>query len=119
MDFTVWYRTDGKHGQNNGTLAVDGQQVTFTGKHGTTDMSHVLELGSKKVGLYGQMWAAIRYEEDGAPHNAYFADRRILGWKGMLGGNKAIVDALRAAFPQAPPSPPGGYTSSCFWSSTT
>ena len=23
MDFTVWYRTDGKHGQNNGTLAVD------------------------------------------------------------------------------------------------
>ena len=108
MDFTVWYRTDGKHGQNNGTLTVDGQTVTFTGKNGTTDMSHVLELGRKKVGLYGQQWAAIRYDEGGTPQNAYFADRRLLGWKGMLGGNQAIVDALRAASPDAPQSPPAG-----------
>jgi hypothetical protein len=109
MEFTVWHRTDGKHGQNNGKLTVgDDGTVTYEDKHGTVAMSPILMLGHKKIGAYGQSWVALQYLRDGQPTNAYFTDRRMLGWKGMLGGNTAITDALRAAAPDAPAAPPAG-----------
>jgi len=109
MDFTVWWREDGRHGQRNATLTVDGDTIVCTAKDGAVDMSRVLMIGKKRIGAYGQQWPALQYADgEGRPVNAYFGDRRLLGWKGMLGGNDAIGGALRAARPDAPQAPIGG-----------
>ena len=41
-------------------------------------------------------WVKVEYGDGSAPSSAYFADGSLLGWGGILGGTKRILDAIRA-----------------------
>jgi hypothetical protein len=99
----VWYRsTPGSRIEDRGTVTVDGGTFSFAGKKGTV-AGRVLAAGTRSAGFNN--WVKATYEADGGQGEAFFLVKDLLGWAGMLGGNKELREALEAA---AQENSPGG-----------
>ncbi len=95
MQKNVWYRsTPGSRIEDRGTVTVEGATFTFAGKKGTV-AGRVLSAGTRPAGFNN--WVKATYEADGGQGDAFFLVKDMLGWAGMLGGNKELREALEAA----------------------
>jgi hypothetical protein len=95
MTKNVWYRsTPGSRIEDRGTVTVEGGSLTFAGKKGTV-AGRVLQAGTRSAGFSN--WVKATYEADGAQGDAFFLVRDLLGWGGLIGGNKELREALEAA----------------------
>jgi len=56
--------------------------------------------GTRSAGFNN--WIKATYETEGETREAFFLVKDILGWGGMLGGNKELREALEAAAQQNP-----------------
>jgi hypothetical protein len=91
----VWYRsTPGSRIEDRGTLTVEGATFSFAGKKGTVE-GRVLQAGTRSFGFNN--WVKATYEADGQTREAFFLVKDLLGWGGMLGGNKELREALETA----------------------
>src|SRR6266496_1009168 len=101
MEWKVWYRPDGAEGvgptrqQDSGTLTIDETSAVFEGKKKRISFDRIRSVGRQRISLW-LIWADIEYEESGEVHHAYFGDRRMLGWGGILGSNTKIAEAAAA-----------------------
>jgi hypothetical protein len=96
-DWKVWYQPHGKFGRRyfSGSLSIREREAVFTGKKETFTISHAKVVGPKMIGM--NSWIHVAYEDGGEPKDAYFLDRKMLGWSGMLGGNETMGQELAAA----------------------
>jgi len=100
MTKNVWYRsTPGSRIEDRGTVTVEGGTLTFAGRKGTVT-GRVLSAGNRSVGFSN--WVKATYESDGRQGEAFFLVKDMLGWSGMLGGNKELREALEAAAQENP-----------------
>jgi hypothetical protein len=91
----VWYRsTPGSRIEDRGTVTVDDGAFRFAGKKRTV-AGRVVAAGTRPAGFNN--WVKATYEADGGESDAFFLVRDLLGWAGMLGGNKELREALEAA----------------------
>src|SRR3954447_3442635 len=95
MTKNVWYRsTPGSRIEDRGTVTVEGGTFTFAGKKGNV-AGRVLAAGTRSAGFNN--WVKATYETEGETREAFFLVKDLLGWAGMLGGNKELREALEAA----------------------
>ncbi|MFL5891320.1 MAG: hypothetical protein ACJ75I_01110 [Solirubrobacterales bacterium] len=95
MTKNVWYRsTPGSRIEDRGTVNVEGGNFRFAGKKGTVT-GRVLAAATRSAGFNN--WIKATYEADGQTREAFFLVKDLLGWGGMLGGNKELREALEAA----------------------
>jgi hypothetical protein len=95
MTKNVWYRsTPGSRIEDRGTVTVEGRTFSFAGRKGTV-AGRVLEAGTRSAGFNN--WVKATYEADGGTREAFFLVKDLLGWAGMLGGNRELREALEAA----------------------
>jgi hypothetical protein len=91
----VWYRsTPGSRIEDRGTVTVENGTLSFAGKKGTVS-GRVRSAETRSVGFSN--WVRAHYEADGETREAYFLVKDLLGWSGMLGGNRELKEALQAA----------------------
>jgi hypothetical protein len=104
MTTRVWYRSSAGMGipayedrgeliALHGTLRFDGKKQSISGQ--------IRSVGRKQMGT--NRWVHVQYDSDGESRDAYFMDSGLLGWAGVLGGNKRLAAALTA---QKGPLPP-------------
>jgi hypothetical protein len=102
MTKNVWYRsTPGSRIEDRGTVTVEGGNLSFAGKKGSVS-GRVLAAGTRSAGFNN--WVKATYETGGETREAFFLVKDMLGWAGMLGGNKE----LRLALEQAAQASPAG-----------
>jgi hypothetical protein len=95
MTKKVWYRsTPGSRIEDRGTVTVEGGAFSFAGRKGTV-AGRVHWAGTRSAGFNN--WVKATYEADGQSRDAFFLVKDLLGWGGMLGGNKELREALEAA----------------------
>jgi len=106
MEFKVWYHTEAKQvgfGYKTGTLRVEPGNTRLETNDGTIEIAPIQSVGRRFVSLWLK-WVEVHYGERGE-QQLFMGDRRVLGWAGIFGGNKAIEEALRVAPGEAPPAP--------------
>jgi hypothetical protein len=93
----VWYQPHAKFGRryHSGTLTIEPGRATFAGKKDTFTIERARAIDRQSVGM--NTWIHVGYEEGGEPRDAYFLDRRMLGWSGILGGNDKLLAELEEA----------------------
>jgi hypothetical protein len=95
MTKNVWYRsTPGSRIEDRGSVTVEGGTFSFTGKKGTV-AGRVLQAGTRSAGFNN--WVKATYQADSGTREAFFLVKDMLGWAGMLGGNRELREALEAA----------------------
>jgi len=95
MTKNVWYRsTPGSWIEDRGALTVEDGTLTFTGKKGAIS-GQVRSAATRSVGFSN--WIKATYEADGETREAFFLVKDLLGWAGMLGGNRELRESLEAA----------------------
>jgi hypothetical protein len=95
VEKNVWYRsTPGSRIEDRGTVTVDGGTFTFSGKKGNVT-GRVLAAGTRPAGFNN--WVKATYEAEGETREAFFLIKDLLGWGGMLGGNRELREALEEA----------------------
>jgi hypothetical protein len=103
----VWYRsTPGSRIEDRGTVTVEGGTLSFTGRKGALS-GRVTAATTRSAGFSN--WVKATYETDGESREAFFLVKDLLGWGGMLGGNRELREALEAAaqLDSAGHQPPG------------
>lgn len=58
-------------------------------------IDHATAIERRMVGM--NTWIRVTYDSGGEAREALFLDRRMLGWKGILGGNDTLLAALQEA----------------------
>ncbi|MBA3717915.1 MAG: hypothetical protein H0W87_06790 [Actinobacteria bacterium] len=93
----VWYQPHDKFGRRyfSGDLTIDSGLATFEGKKETIRIDSVRAIDRKIVGMNN--WIHVAYDSGAEAREAYFLDRRMLGWSGILGGNDKLLAELREA----------------------
>ena len=100
----IWYLPDeSRWGDGNllafrdvGRLIVSDDSIEFQGKK-----QRVLITGIKRISFGKQGrdfindWVKIEYEAEQKAATAFFADGGLLGWGGLLGGTKKILEAVQ------------------------
>jgi hypothetical protein len=96
-EWKVWYQSTPKLGRRyyTGDLSIRPREVVFRGKKETFTLSRAKMIGPKMLGM--KTWVHVAYEDGGAEKEAYFLDRRMLGWSGILGGNDRLRQELGEA----------------------
>jgi hypothetical protein len=96
-DWKVWYQPTAKFGRRyfSGDLRIEPGQATFTGKKETFTIHDARMIEPKMVGM--STWVHVTYEDGGEEKDAYFLDRKMLGWSGILGGNDRLRQELGEA----------------------
>ena len=84
-------------------MTVEGGTLNFAGKKGNV-AGQVLSATTRPAGFNN--WIKATYESEGETREAFFLIKDLLGWGGMLGGNKELRQALEAA---ARGNPTGGH----------
>lgn len=102
----VWYRSGPLGGgeltmkamQDTGTLTVEPGEITFVGKKsGTVELRDLKRVTAGRAGRdLVNRWVTV---EHGDGQVAMFVDGGMLGWRGILGGNKKLRAAVEAAVP--------------------
>jgi|SRR5215212_6982724 len=107
MTKNVWYRsTPGSRIEDRGTITVEGGTLAFNGRKGSA-AGRVLAATTRSAGFNN--WVKATYEAEGESREAFFLVKDLLGWGGMLGGNKELREALEAAARQnSAGDPPSG-----------
>lgn len=78
--------------RDSGRLVVENASLVFEGKKDRVDISDVQRISFGKRGRdFVNNWVKIEYGEG---RTAFFADGRWLGWAGIFGGTRAILDAV-------------------------
>jgi len=105
MTKNVWYRsTPGNVIEDRGTVTVEGGTLSFAGKKWSVN-GRVTSAAMRSVGF--KNWIKATYEADGETQEAFFLIKDLLGWGGLLGGNKELREALEAAAQENSTSDPG------------
>jgi hypothetical protein len=95
MTKNVWYRSKpGNVIEDRGPVTVEGDTLSFKGKKGMVT-GRVLSAETRSVGF--KNWIKATYEAEGETREAFFLVKDLLGWGGMLGGNRELREALEAA----------------------
>jgi len=76
-------------------LTISPGRARFEGKKETFDIDTVRAIDRKMVGL--NTWVHVAYDAGWEVRDAYFLDRRMLGWAGILGANDKLVAELEEA----------------------
>ncbi|HEY0070427.1 MAG TPA: hypothetical protein VGE04_10710 [Chloroflexia bacterium] len=99
---SVWYRWKPKKlwnlfaPQGVGTLRISRSYIYYSGRAHSVliPISDINRISMGKQGAdFINKWVKIEY---GAGKVAYFADGRFLGWRGILGGTRRLLDRLTA-----------------------
>jgi hypothetical protein len=98
----VWYRSSAGVGipayEDRGELAIEQGTIKFAGKKQSVS-GRIRSVGRQQMGM--NRWVHVRYENDGKTRDSYFMDSGLLGWAGILGGNKRLAEKLEASSPPA------------------
>jgi hypothetical protein len=96
-EWKVWYQPHDKFGRRYfaGRLTVAPGLARFAGKKETITIDNTTGIDRKMVGM--STWIHVAYDAGGEARDAYFLDRRMLGWSGILGGNDKLFTELREA----------------------
>jgi hypothetical protein len=97
---SVWYRCKPKRlwtlfaPQGVGTLRVSRSYIYYSGR-GQSVLIPISDISRISMGKQGtdfiNKWVKVEY---GRGKIAYFADGRFLGWRGIFGGTRALLDRL-------------------------
>lgn len=94
MTERVWFRsTEGSKIEDRGTLTIAEGAFRFEGRKGTAS-GPIRSARKRPVGFTN--WVLIQYDEDGEQRDAYFVCSRLLGWIGILGANRRLLEAAEA-----------------------
>jgi hypothetical protein len=96
-EWKVWYQPHAKFGRRyfSGTLTVAPGLARVEGKKDTVTIDNARVVDRRIVGMNN--WIHVGYDEAGEERDAYFLDRRMLGWSGILGANEKLQAELREA----------------------
>ncbi|MBC8490606.1 MAG: hypothetical protein H8D45_31710 [Bacteroidetes bacterium] len=98
---TVWYLPEKNRWRNmnmlamrdSGTLVVKDDSMEFNGKKEKVQIAYVRRISYGKQGKdFVNNWVKIEYQDG---KTAFFADGSWLGWGGIFGGTKKILEAVR------------------------
>ena len=79
--------------RDSGTLVVNEDSLEFTGKKEKVSITGVKRVSYGKQGRdFANNWVKIEYQDG---ETAYFADSSLLGWGGIFGGTKKILNAVQ------------------------
>jgi len=82
--------------QDVGKLTVSDSHLEFKGDQQTIVIDRIRRVSYGKQGRdFINNWVKVEYEEAGSCHRAFFADGGSLGWDGILGGTKRILEAIK------------------------
>ena len=100
-EWKVWFQPHDKFGRRyfSGRLTIAPGLARFAGKKDTVTIENARAIERKMIGM--NTWIHVAYDAGGEARDAYFLDRRMLGWSGMLGGNDKLLDELREALQPA------------------
>ena len=105
----VWYRSKPigaaeltmKAMEDRGLLTVEPGRLVFQGRKQTVEITGVTEVFSANHGRdFINRWITVSY---GGGKTALFVDGSLLGWGGILGGNKRLRRAIEEAVGLAQP----------------
>ena len=96
-EWKVWYQPHDKFGRRyfSGQLTISPGLARFVGKKETIVIDNARAIDRKIVGMNN--WIHVAYDVAGEARDAYFLDRRMLGWSGILGGNAKLRAELQEA----------------------
>ena len=91
----VWYRSSAgwfsiPAFERRGSLTIENGTIWFAGKEQGFS-GRIRSVARKRMGM--NRWVHVRYETDGEVRDAYFLDSGLLGWAGVLGGNRRLAEA--------------------------
>lgn len=79
--------------RDTGTLAVSEDSLEFNGKKEKVQITNIGRISYGKQGRdFVNNWVKIEYQDG---KTAFFADGSWLGWGGIFGGTKAILNAIQ------------------------
>ena len=79
--------------RDSGTLIVRDDSLEFKGKKETVHITDIQKVSFGKQGRdFINNWVKIEYLDG---RKAFFADGSCLGWGGLFGGTRKILDAVR------------------------
>jgi len=82
--------------RDTGQLVLHDKSMEFRGKKETVVITRVQSVSYGRQGRdFVNNWVRVEYGEGMTPSVAYFADGSMLGWGGILGGTKRILEAVR------------------------
>jgi hypothetical protein len=98
----VWYRSAPRWGrhftlvsfQDRGALLLAGGEIAFIGRRKIVKIpvESIDHLGYVRLrGDWVNKWVKIAYDGGSA---AYFTDGSLLGWRGILGGSRRILETV-------------------------
>ena len=91
----VWYRSSVGTGiEDRGTVTLYDGTFAFTGKKQTVS-GRVRSAQRRPMGF--KSWVHVSYDAAGEARDAYFLVKDMLGWAGMLGANRQLLEAFQAA----------------------
>jgi hypothetical protein len=96
-EWKVWYQPHAKFAKRyfSGQLTIAPGLARFVGKKETVTIDNAKAIERKMVGM--NTWIHVAYDTGGEARDAYFLDRRMLGWSGILGGNDKLFAELEGA----------------------
>ena len=93
---SVWYRGSPGTGipayEDKGTLDIADGTMSFAGKKQSAS-GRIRSVDREQMGT--NRWIHVQYEAEGGLRDAYFMNSGLLGWAGMLGGNKRLAEELK------------------------
>jgi hypothetical protein len=78
-----------------GTLAISPGKLVFHSPKTNLDITGISDVSAQRHGRdIINRWITVTYEDG---RSAMFVDGRLLGWSGLLGGNKRLLEAIEQA----------------------
>lgn len=82
--------------QDVGKLTVSDSQIEFKSSRRTIQIDRIRRVSYGKQGRdFVNNWVKIEYDQGGSSHKAFFADGGSLGWDGVFGGTRRILEAAQ------------------------
>ena len=79
--------------RDTGTLVVSDDSLEFNGKKEKVHIANIRRISDGKQGRdFFNRWVKIDYQDG---RTAFFADGSWLGWGGIFGGTKKILNAVQ------------------------
>lgn len=81
--------------EDRGSLVISPGKLVFQGRQKTVEITNITDVSAKRAGRdFVNRWITVTY---GDGQTAMFVDGRMLGWSGILGGNKRLREAIEQA----------------------
>ena len=79
-----------------GRLTIGDKSLGFRSKTRSVVITNVRSVSYGKQGRdFVNNWVMVEYGDPATPSTVYFADGSLLGWGGIFGGTKRILEAIR------------------------